>query len=256
VYGFLRRPTWIGLGLVSLLLGVLFANLGFWQLRRLGEVQRENSISAERLAGPINPIEAVVDRDAGPVAAGEAYAFLPVTATGTFDSTEEVLIRSQTNNGIAGFHVVTPLILTDGAAVLINRGWVPLDMDTPPVPAGPPSGPQTVSIVLQATQVRSRFGPTDPEEKVPRLSRVDIERIAEQVPHDLYPVYGLAQATSEALPVAIEVPELSDGPHLSYAIQWFAFVVIAVGGFAISVRKEANRTTGSKTVTEEMMRKT
>ncbi len=246
MYGFLRRPSWIGLGLVSLLLGVAFASLGLWQMRRLGEVQRQNSLIAERLAGPVNSIETVVDGRADPVMAADEYAFIRVTATGTFDPTEEVLIRSQTNNGIAGFHVVTPLILADGMAVLVNRGWVPLDMETPPVPASPPAGPQTVAIVLQPTQLRGRFGPTEPEGELPRLSRIDIERIAEQVPYDLYPVYGLAAASGEALPVAVELPELTDGPHLSYAIQWFAFVGIAVGGFALLVRREASRSAGTR----------
>ena len=73
---------------------------------------------------------------------------------GIFDPGEEVLVRSQVHDGIAGWHVITPLVLADGRAVLVNRGWVPLEMDAVPVPAAPPSGQVTVTGWVSLTRVR------------------------------------------------------------------------------------------------------
>ena len=85
-------------------------------------------------------------------------------ATGTFVPESEVLIRSQVYRDVAGFDVITPLLAEDGPAVLVNRGWVPLEMDQVPVAeAPPPTGVVTVEGWLARPRSGRHSGPTDPE---------------------------------------------------------------------------------------------
>jgi surfeit locus 1 family protein len=162
-------------------------------------------------------------------------------ATGTFDADSEVLIRSQVYRGVAGFHVITPLVADDGSAVLVNRGWVPLDMDQVPVnAAGPPTGVVTTEGWLAPSQTRQALGPADPADgRLVTMSRVDVDRIGEQVPYTLLPVYLVALGEQGSdLPVPLDPPVFDDeGPHLAYAIQWFSFLVIGLVGYGFLMRR-------------------
>jgi surfeit locus 1 family protein len=86
------------------------------------------------------------------------------------------------------------------------------------------------------------------------LSRVDLGTIQSQLPYDIAPSYLLLQqqspVQSNALPEPSPLPELSEGPHLSYAIQWFTFAVIALVGFVVLALREgrAPRSTASRDV--------
>jgi SURF1 family len=75
------------------------------------------------------------------------------------------------------------------------------------------------------------------------MSRVDLARIQAELPYPIAPVYLLLQdqspAQAEGLPVPAPLPELSEGPHLSYAIQWFIFSLIGLIGYPIILRRQA-----------------
>ena len=79
------------------------------------------------------------------------------------------------------------------------------------------------------------------------LARVDLARVAKQVDYDVLPAYvqrvssDPEEVTAEGAPelVALGTPELSEGPHLSYAVQWFTFTTIAVVGYALLLRRVA-----------------
>jgi surfeit locus 1 family protein len=153
------------------------------------------------------------------------------------------LIRSQVHQAVAGFHVITPLVGEDGTAVLVNRGWVPLDADEVPVAAAsPPDGTATVTGWVRPGQTRGSLGPTDPEGgRLVTMNRVDIDRIQQQVPYSLEPVYLSALEGVEGdLPVPAPAPTFDDeGPHLGYAIQWFSFALIGVVGYIFLLRRAA-----------------
>jgi surfeit locus 1 family protein len=234
----LLTPRWIAATLVVVVVAFAFANLGFWQLRRLEERRLQNTISASRFQDASLEAEQLIPSMAGDP---EGLRWRRALATGEFRPEDEVLIRSQVQFGTAGFHVITPLVLSDGSAILVNRGWVPLELDQVPVSqAPPPSGTVTVEGWLEPTQVRRALGPADPDTgRLTAMNRVDVERIQEQVDLDLAPMYMVAIGEQgNELPIPLDPPQFDDeGPHLAYAIQWFSFLVIGVVGYWFLVRR-------------------
>jgi surfeit locus 1 family protein len=235
----LWRPRWLVGHVLVVAVCVLFVNLGFWQIRRLEERRLENIVMASRLAADPQPIEELI------VGAGrdlDSLEFRGTTATGEFAPNEEVLVRSQVHEGTAGWHVITPMVLADGRAVLVNRGWVPLEMDEVPVRADPPAGEVTISGWLGLTRTRQSGGATEPDGRLTQIARVDIDRLQQQMPFELLPVYISADQTEVSLPIAVSRPITSDeGPHLLYAIEWFSFTLISVVGYGFLLRRAVHR---------------
>jgi surfeit locus 1 family protein len=223
-------------------LAILFINLGFWQLRRLEDRRLENTVGESRFEG--DPVDLGLLLEAS----GEerdTLEFRRATTTGVFQPEDEVLIRSQVHQGVAGFHVITPLLGERGNAVLVNRGWVPLDVDQVPATAAPPpEGNVTVTGWVRPTQTRGALGPSDPGEgRLVTMSRVDIDRIQQQVPYELVPVYlSHLDDLDGDLPIPAPSPSFDDeGPHLAYAIQWFSFALIGLVGYFFLMRRAARR---------------
>lgn len=228
--------------MIVLAIVVAFVNLGFWQLRRLDERRNNNAMIERRMASAVVPLSDLVDSTADvddPKV--EATFYRRVSATGRFDPAGEVLVRSRSFDGQAGLHVLTPLIVDDGEAVLINRGWVPQAQ----APRDPPSGSVTVQGLILGTQRRGRIGPTDPPTGVlDQIARSDIERVQRQYGRDLYPIIIQAQKTTPApkseLPVVLPAPALDEGSHLSYAVQWFCFTAVGIIGWVALIRRTAS----------------
>jgi surfeit locus 1 family protein len=238
----LLTPRWAAAHVVVVVLAVLFINLGFWQLRRLEEVRLENAVGESRFGEEPQDLEALLQAAGGDE---ESLEYRRASFTGQFRPEDEVLIRSQVHQAVAGFHVITPLVGEGGTAVLVNRGWVPLDADDVPVDAAPPpAGTLTVTGWVRPTQARGALGPADPASgRLVTLNRVDIERIQQQVSYELEPVYlsALDEPGGE-LPVPAPEPTFDDeGPHLGYAIQWFSFALIGVVGYLFLLRRAARR---------------
>jgi surfeit locus 1 family protein len=223
-------------------LAILFINLGFWQLRRLEERRLENTVGESRLDADPVELDLLLEASGDDI---DSLEFRRATATGVFQPDDEVLVRSQVHQGVAGFHVITPLLGEGGNAVLVNRGWVPLDADEVPVEAAPPpDGTVTVTGWVRPSQTRGALGPSDPDDgRLVTMSRVDIDRIQEQVPYELDPVYlSMLDDLEGDLPIAAEAPSFDDeGPHLAYAIQWFSFALIGLVGYFFLLRRAARR---------------
>lgn len=209
--------------------------LGIWQLVRLQERRASNALISARLAAATVDVLAI-DLAADPA----AWEYRRARAAGEFDPAGEIVWRNQPRDGAPGVHVLTPLRLANGAAVLVDRGWIPYLQAEPAVRAryAPPLGPVEVEGVLRPPLTRSAdFLPGDPTPAPggPRLDAwlwTDLGAIQAQLPYRLLPVI-LVQSPgpgSPGLPAASSSVELSDGPHLGYAIQWFAFAAIAVFG--------------------------
>jgi cytochrome oxidase assembly protein ShyY1 len=232
----LRQPKWIAATVLVVALAALFVGLGLWQLDRLEQRRALNQMGEERMSQEAELLHSVLGEAGGDV---DSLQYRRVYVTGVFDRGEEVLIRSQVELGQAGFHVITPLVTDEGWAVLVNRGWVPLGMDTPPVEIPPTPGRQRVEGWLQLTQTRPSLGPEDAAGEQQIFNRVDIGRIGEQTPYDLAAVYLVAMGEEVTeLPVPVDPPDFTnEGAHFAYAIQWFGFAAVTLVGFYFLMRR-------------------
>ncbi len=222
---------------VAVVVAATCVALGLWQLRRLEERRRLNAeILEQRSATPLT---------IGDVSSGAgADPYRPAVARGTYDVEREVLVYGRSLDGEAGHLVVTPLVLDDGGAILVIRGWVPFAMQTAPVRAAlPPTGEVEVSGSLAPDE---GDGTSAPDEGV--IGSLDVGGIASTITDDVFPLpLQLARQTpaqSGPLPTPVPMPELSEGPHLSYAIQWFCFAAVAVVGGVILLRRDRRTATG------------
>ncbi len=238
----LRALFWllfVGVG-ASLLIG-----LGFWQLSRLQERRAQNAEIAGHLSlppivltGRETPLEPL------------PLEYQPVAVTGVFDFSSEVTLRNRARNGAPGVHLITPLRI-DGSdkAVLVDRGWIPYQFAAAEQRAvyARPTGTVTIHGLLRLSQSQPSFflAPIDPtlSPTLPRLDAwfwLDVSRLQNQIPYPLLPFYVEQDPGPDpaALPAAAHDLDLSDGPHLSYAIQWFAFAaILVIGSLALARRK-------------------
>ncbi|HEX5672010.1 MAG TPA: SURF1 family cytochrome oxidase biogenesis protein [Acidimicrobiia bacterium] len=230
----MRRPRWLVAHLLAVSLVVAFINLGFWQLGRWQERKLNNQVLAARLAEEPLPLAQLLE-SAGPDFPSLDYR--RAKTEGQFQPDHELLVRSQVQDGVAGFHVVTPLLLAEGSAILVNRGWVPLTMDTVPSPAAPPRGVVSVSGWLRMGEGRASPGAIPDNDDM--VTRIEVALLEDRLPWDLLPLYLVAEGGAlDRLPTPLARPDLDDeGPHLAYAVQWFAFTIIGVVGYFFLLRR-------------------
>ncbi len=253
MYRFLLRPKWVVGQVLVVVVAVTFVSLGFWQLRRLDERRDRNAVIAARADATVRPVDEVVGPDVALDGVDE-LVYRRVSATGTYDTDGEVLVRSRSLEGRPGYHVVTPLRTGAGAALMVNRGFLPLSPEDLPGArrdARPPRGPVTVTGLLFATQERGGFGPREPARgRLSQVSRIDLARLGAQYDRDLYPVYlqldRQRPAQPGGLPVVLPPPERGEGPHLSYAVQWFLLATVAAVGWPLLVRRAAREQAGEE----------
>jgi surfeit locus 1 family protein len=231
------RTRRILLLIVTLAVAAVCVRLGIWQLHRLASKRAFNAaFVAGASASPV-PVGTIT-------AGGGPGAYRKADATGRYDATHELLFYGRSDaNGDPGSDVLTPLRLDDGDAVLVDRGWIPFDPNQPlPVPGAPaaPSGAVTVTGVLFPPD--SSAPPATGAPPVTIVRRVDLAQIGAQLPYRLLPFYLVLQrqvpAQPAGLPSPAPLPELSEGPHLSYAIQWFSFAAIAILGYGLLLRRD------------------
>lgn len=231
------RPSRVGVVVVAAVVALTCVALGFWQLRRFHDRRVDNAALERARAG--DPLR--IDSGAG---GSGLRPYTPVDVTGSFDPEHEVLLYGHDLAGHPGSYVVTPLLLDDGTGVLVVRGWVPIEEQRAPVSdAPPPDGDLTVRGFLVPDEGDGSIVPND--DRV--IRRLDVQGIRSTLP---YPVLALAmQLTAQGrpqpseLPIPLGWPELSEGPHLSYAIQWFSFATIAVVGGVILIRRRSSGAT-------------
>lgn len=242
-YRFALRPLWILSHVFVLTLVVIMMNLGFWQLDRLQEKKARNERVMERTAEPVAAADELVEP--GDFEAVGDLEFRRVTATGTYAPDYEVLVRSRSRDGAPGSWVLTPLVIGDGA-VLVNRGWIPNSGQLEAVPEefAARDGEVTVTGLVRQTETRGNFGPTDPTEgTLTNLAHADVARIDQQIDEDLWPYVLQLQVQDPEVditdPVPVPAPALDEGPHLSYALQWFTFSTMTVIVYALILRRKA-----------------
>ncbi|MFE0091022.1 SURF1 family protein [Streptomyces sp. NPDC059016] len=242
MYRFLLSRQWVILTLVSLVLIPVMVELGYWQLHRHERRVAQNELIADNLAA--RPVPVTELTSPGHTVPRTDY-WRHATATGTYDTAHEVVVRRRTDNDErVGVHVLTPLVLADGRAVLVNRGWVPAAADQTAYPAVPPApkGQVTVTGRLMADETTDASGIKDLSGLPPRqIMLIDSEQQAKSLGR---PVLGgyLQQTAPEpagGTPELIAEPDHdSIGAHMAYAVQWWLFAAGVPVGWVVLVRRE------------------
>jgi cytochrome oxidase assembly protein ShyY1 len=225
--------------LVVLTLAGLFVLAGFWQLDRLHQVRTKNAVVRARMASAPIPMDQVLKLSAR--RPGDAL-YRRVVVTGHYDASRQALIQFRSYSGDPGDYLMTPVLMKNGSAVLVNRGWIPLSdaLVTETQALDPPSGDVRVTGILFPSE-EGGPAPTQAGVGVVEAVRIDLQKLAPALHRRLYSTYlQLTQqdpAQSGDYPVVLPVPHLDDGPHLSYAIQWFCFTAIGLIGWPILLRR-------------------
>ncbi|MFD8261239.1 SURF1 family protein [Streptomyces griseoluteus] len=241
-YRFLLTRQWVILTLVVIALIPTMIRLGFWQHHRYEERTARNNLVARALHADPVPVERLTSPGR---AVTHADKYRTVTATGTFDTAHEEVVRRRTNaDDEVGFHVLTPLRLTDGRVLLVNRGWIPANgaqTEFPKVPA-PPAGKVTITGRLKADETTEASGIKQiaglPDRQVMLIDS------AGQAKRLGAPVLGgyVEQTAPEPrgdTPEQISSPGSEDAPlNYAYMIQWWLFAAAVPVGWWFLVRRE------------------
>jgi cytochrome oxidase assembly protein ShyY1 len=219
---------WILFFVTVALLAYLAIRLGEWQFHRLEDREQENAVIRKNLDAPPVPVEEVL-AVGRPVPADQEWRH--VTARGEYLDEESVVVRYQTQDGQSGVDVVTPLRTEDGPALLVNRGWLEtgnVGTTTPDVPPAP-EGEVAVTGWVRADATGDSTAVDDRSTRA-----VSSVAIGATLP---FPVYGGfveldRERPSAAEPlVKVEPPDLGEGPHFFYGLQWWFFAALAIFGF-------------------------
>ncbi|MGH9135694.1 MAG: SURF1 family protein [Acidimicrobiales bacterium] len=223
-YSFARRPRWLATHLLVAAVVVGMVSLGFWQLRRLDERREHNALIEARSQQETVPVDELpADLDAA--------RFRAVEATGEYDVGEGIVVRSRTQAGAPGGWLVSPLRLPSGAEVAVLRGFTRFSRDGTIAEPPPPAGEVSVE------------GWAIPISRLDRLARTDLESLAEGRAHLLPIVLQMADSrpADDGSLEPVPLSDLGEGPHLSYAVQWFLFAAVVLVGYPFLLRREARR---------------
>lgn len=234
----LLSPKWIIFHLLILVSAVVMINLGLWQLNRLDERKDFNEEVRSHSKTPVQPLAELLQQ-------GDDYTLLewyPVRVTGEYLVDHEITIVNRSQDGAAGRNSVVPMKTDNGDLVLINRGFVPLTLDVP----APPAGTVTVIGYARAPQKRSAVGAVDSDRPgTTEFQRLDIPLIERAMEIDVAPMYvqRLESDPPEGeWPARVTNPPLDEGPHLSYAGQWFFFTAVALIGWVVVIMRYRKKT--------------
>ena len=237
----LLTVRWLLSHLFVLAMVVVMVNLGFWQLRRLDERQADNA--AVRAASEQVALDLVSVADVSSVP-----EYTAAVAVGTYEIEYELLVANRSFEGASGFWLVTPLQLTDGRTVAVVRGWVPrlVTAGVDERPTSPPAGTVTVEGLLFESVSGGRVADVG-EGETPQLSRMDLDRYEEVTGLEVADRW-LRLRTQEPmqagdLPAPVPPPALDEGPHLSYAVQWFFFSAGTIVVYGLILRRRLRSST-------------
>lgn len=224
--------------LVFALLGIIFAGvcirLGIWQLARLADRKELNAELRARAETP------AVDLDALPRDTAQAH-FRRVTVSGTYDFDREIILINRSRNGSPGVNIITPLKTGSDTSVLVNRGWVYApDGMTVDLTQWRETAEMTGEGYIE--YFRKAQGSAKSTSHARAYRWLDSTTSSQAFPYPVRPYLVVliedSGKVAANVPPRVAVPPLDEGPHQSYAIQWFSFAVISIFGTILYLRRK------------------
>lgn len=244
---FFSRAWWKTTLLVIAAVAVMI-RLGIWQLDRLDQRRAFNTRVQAQIDQPVLDLNKAIqsqtaDQDLS------SMEYRDVEVIGEYDPSGEVVLRNQVWENLHGVHLLTPLkIAGTDQTVIVNRGWVPFeDYTDGRLGIFTEPGMLKVKGVIRNSQSKPDIGghadqvPAPGEGKLLAWNVVNVQGIQSQSPYPLLPIYIQAypDPSFTTLPYRSEVElDLTEGPHMGYAIQWFLFASILALGYPYYIRRE------------------
>lgn len=238
MYRFLASTRWLGWFLMVCVFAAACAGLGNWQMNRLDDARADNGL-----------VEANYDAEAVPYAeaAGafeslpEGDTWLPVTLRGEYLAEDTTVVRNRPLSGAPGYEVLVPFRTEGGDVVVVNRGWLPIGNETagrPDAIPAPPGG--TVDVVARLKIGEPHVQRTAPEGQ---LASIELPKFEQILGYDIatgaFGVLSSEDPAPASSPAALPRPEVDEGNHLSYSLQWFAFAVLGFVGLGYAAKQQA-----------------
>ncbi len=235
---FLRTRRWAAYLAITVLFAIACGFLGNWQFDRRAQARAEIDRIDNNYDAPPVPIQQALPT---PETFDEAtQKWLPVLANGTYLTEQQTLVRIRPRNGNPGFEVVVPFLTDEGTVFMVNRGWLPTGttQDAPDTVPPAPGGRVQIVARLKAGEPALPTRTAGPGQ----IATINLAELANRVAQPSYTAaYGvLASETPESNPAPLraERPERNEGPHLSYAVQWYVFALMAFFGLGWAAKQE------------------
>jgi surfeit locus 1 family protein len=242
---FSRR--WLLTTLLVMAAMAVMARLGIWQLDRLAQRRAFNArVLAQINQPPLKLAGSALNADL------VNMEYRHIIVVGQYDFSQEVALRNQAHDNQYGVTLLTPLrIAGSNQSILVERGWIPADdFASGNLAKYHEDGMVEVHGLIRQSQSKPDFGfRVDPtlapgQESLTTWNFVNVDRISQQVPYSMLPVYVQESPDPSwtGLPYRSEPTlDLSEGPHMGYAIQWFGFAALLGIGYPFYIRKEEAR---------------
>lgn len=236
-WSFLRSRRWLGYYALLLVFTVACVWLGNWQFERRAEARAEIArIDANYDAAAIPLQEAIPDPAEFDL---DGRKWQTVEMTGEYVG-EPFIARNRPGQEGAGSNIISALELPDGGVFFVDRGWVAVDGSTESLADLPatPEGQVVVTARLRASEPEISGRSTSGRS----VASINAEELARLVDSDYAYTAAYGQLISESpageTGLLAERPARDEGPHLSYALQWYVFILIALVGVAYAARQE------------------
>jgi cytochrome oxidase assembly protein ShyY1 len=247
-YRFALSPKWLGFhALTWLVLIPAFIGLGQWQRDLWKDRDRSQGVVLSALAAKPVALDSVSPRGHS-VAQNQQWTM--VSATGRYDTAHQFMVRNRSQNSEPGWYVVTPLVLSDGTAVLVNQGWVTESMTgaattAPPFPPVP-SGAVTVTGSLQPDETTATTRIHDDTANLPanEIALITATDLTSRVPYSLRDgsirlTSSVPANTAAAAAEPVPNPTYDNTMYIAYMIQWWVFAIVMPVTWFLLIRREA-----------------
>lgn len=239
-YRFVFSPRWMGYLLLAAIFAAACTALGFWQLGRRDEVLQSIAVVKNNYSAPAVDYASASSwmKDYDPT-----KQWRPVSVRGHYLSEQTRIVRNRVNNSSPGYDVIVPFQTTSGDVIAVDRGWLPIGDkkegypdSVPPPPAGQV---QLVGRIKPSEPVLNRGAPAG------QIATINLPLLSSEVHLNVdtgaYLLMESESPSSSVTPTPYPQPSIDEGPHLSYAFQWFAFGVMFFVGWGYLVRQQAKQ---------------
>lgn len=228
---------WLGILTMTTVFAVASILLGEWQFDRRDYAQQQIALlnaNYDLSPIPLTSVAPTVDTEL------EDMKWRSVLLTGSYATDDVTYVRNRVKQSTIGFEQLVPFTLTTGEIIIVNRGWVPADekYEEPRVTPAPPRGDVTVIARLYPDEpvVAGRSAPDG------QIATINVEALTTGSVRDVYAGwYGQLVSENPEVPTGSlwSRPLLDEGPHLSYALQWYVFALMGYFGYGWALVTEA-----------------